>query len=390
MPDAGPAPASDERLAARSADDLVTRLGRWYARSARDLPWRRTRDPYAIWISEAMLQQTRVETVVPYWERFLERFPTFEALARADEDDVLAAWSGLGYYRRARALRAAARVVVERHGGRFPDELEAALALPGVGPYTAGAVLSIAYDRPAAIVDGNVTRVLARLFELDDPVGSSTLTRAVWDLARELVPARGAGGWNQALMELGATLCRPREPECGRCPLARSCRALASGRAGELPRPRPKPATIAVDVDAFVVVRAGSLLLEKRPSEGRMAGLWQLPTRERVGEGIGARTGPAGDGSGGRERARTLLFPSELPPGLSFEALELGRLRHGITRHRLSIRVLGAAGSRARVERRLPDRFRWHAAAAVADLPRTGITKKALAARFVADWLAER
>ncbi|HUR26931.1 MAG TPA: A/G-specific adenine glycosylase, partial [Planctomycetota bacterium] len=202
-------------------------LASWYLAQRRDLPWRRTQDPYAIWISEAMLQQTRVETVIGYWARFLARFPDIASLARAREEDVLAAWSGLGYYRRAKSLCEAARAIVAEHGGRFPRSRESVLALPGVGPYTAGAVLSIAFDQREAIVDGNVARVFSRVFALEDVLGSASSQEKLWDLARELLPpTRGAGDWNQALMELGATVCTARDPLCGTCPIARHCLAL--------------------------------------------------------------------------------------------------------------------------------------------------------------------
>jgi len=359
-------------------------LLRWYDDSARDLPWRRTRDPFAVWVSEAMLQQTRVGTVLPYWERFLERFPTIEGLAAAPEDDVLAAWSGLGYYRRARSLQAAARAIVERHGGRFPDTREEALALPGIGPYTAGAVLSIAYGRPEPVVDGNVMRVFARWFELEDPWGSAGLARRSWALAADLLPAERPAAWNQALMELGATICRPRDPDCARCPVARRCAALAAGRVAELPRPGPKSPAIDVAVVVFVVARGGELLLERRPDGGRMAGLWQLPTVERPP--VESQESDGGAGATARERDGTRLFPSELPDGWQLDGVELGRLRHGITCHRLAIEVRGVTAAERGPERS-SERWRWHERHAIEALPRTGMTKKALRAPFVARWL---
>ena len=186
-----------------------TLLGR-FDESARALPWRETRDPYAVWVSEIMLQQTRVETVVPYYERFLARFPTPYSLAEADEDTVLAHWSGLGYYRRARLLHAGVREVVAQYGGAVPEDAEARLALPGVGRYTAGAIGSIAFDKPEPVVDGNVTRVLARLLRIDTPVGTTRTPKRLWEEAERLVPTERPGDFNQALMELGATVCTPR------------------------------------------------------------------------------------------------------------------------------------------------------------------------------------
>jgi len=186
----------------------------WYRANRRDLPWRRTRDPYAIWISETMLQQTRVETVIPYYERFLERFPDVAALADAESDDVLGAWAGLGYYSRARNLQAAARQIAERHGGRVPDDVEALRALPGIGRYTAGALASIAFDRPEPIVDGNVARVLARVKGIREDVKQPAVVKRLWEEAARLARGPAPGDLNQALMELGATVCVPGEPRC--------------------------------------------------------------------------------------------------------------------------------------------------------------------------------
>ncbi len=355
---------------ASTTSALQAELAAWYAAVARDLPWRRTRDPYAIWISEAMLQQTRVETVVGYWQRFLAAFPTVTSLAEASEDQVLALWSGLGYYRRARALLAAARVIASEHGGRFPEDPEAVRALPGVGPYTAGAVLSIAYDLPEPVVDGNVARVLARLFALDAQLGSKAATNRLWELARALVPAPasvdsalGPGRWNQALMELGATVCLPRA-RCGACPLAAHCRALAEDRVGELPRKATKPEPLRVTLELLVARRGRRLLVERRPEGGRMAGLWQLPTRELVPPGGSAR-----------------LFPAHWPPlcaparGSAPDAV-LGELTHGITKHRIKA-TLRAVHIADGVE--LGSGYRWCTPAELAALPRTGMTKKALA-----------
>ena len=270
---------------------LHAALGRWFRDERRDLPWRRTRDPYAVWISEAMLQQTRVETVVPYYERFLAHLPDVASLAAAPETEVLGLWSGLGYYSRARALRAAARVIVDQHAGAFPRTRAEWLALPGVGPYTAGAVLSIAFSASEPLVDGNVQRVLARLFALDAAQGSKALSEACWTLARALVPEAGGaldpGDWNQALMELGARVCTARAPDCARCPLRTRCRASAQGRTEELPRSRARRAPLAVELEIFVVEERGGWLLQRRPAGGRMAGLYEFPTRELVADGAG-------------------------------------------------------------------------------------------------------
>jgi A/G-specific adenine glycosylase len=349
-----------DKLAAR----LVRELEAWYEREARDLPWRHTRDPYAIWISEAMLQQTRVQTVLDYWPRFLERFPDASALAAAEEEAVLEAWSGLGYYRRARSLRSAAQVIVRRHAGRFPSDLEAVLALPGIGPYTAGAVLSIAHDQPEALVDGNVERVFARLFGLELESGSPAIKRRAWELARHLVPlAKRPGQWNQALMELGATLCTAAKASCLLCPLRTDCAATAAGDPTRLPLPKPKRKPTQVRVRMAWVTRGAEILLERRPSSGRMAGLWQLPTVEVPGPT------PAQE-----------LFPEPFAADLELQLGDcLHELRHSITRFAIQVSVHAAEAQGApQLEPAGP--YRWVPQSEAASLALTGMTKKALVA----------
>lgn len=256
-----------------------TLLG-WYEACRRDLPWRRTRDPYAIWVSEIMLQQTRVDTVIPYYERFLTKFPTALALAEAPPDDVLAAWSGLGYYRRARLLLEGARVVAAS-GGVVPGDREGLLAVPGIGRYTAGAIASIAFGEAVGLVDGNVARVLARLFAIDDDMRKRGM-RTAERVADAIVARRDPGAWNQALMELGATVCTPRSPACERCPLASVCRARAEGRVSELPVLSEKKAPLARRVQAIVARRAsdGGILLARRRPDRTFGGLWEPPSIE--------------------------------------------------------------------------------------------------------------
>jgi A/G-specific adenine glycosylase len=336
------------------------RLAEWFEREQRPLPWRATRDPYAIWISEAMLQQTRVETVTPYYQRFLARFPDVGTLAAAPVEDVLALWSGLGYYRRARTLHAAARVIVERHGGRFPRTHAEIAELPGVGPYTAGAVASIAFDEAAPLVDGNVARVFARWFVIDEPQESAAFRRATWDLARRLVErARSAGAWNQALMELGARICTARAPACDACPIARACGALAAGRVEELPQPKRRPATIDVDLLTLVVRDGGRIVVRERQRDERMAGLFELPTIETSG--------------GTHVAARTF-------GALELRELEtLGSVPHTITRHKIRARI--ASGRVVRGDVAPP--YRSASAGELGNLPLTGMTKKILARGFI-------
>lgn len=253
----------------------------WYRARRRDLPWRRTRDPYAIWVSEIMLQQTRVETVIPFYERFLDRFPTVDALARAREEDVLAAWSGLGYYRRARGLHAAASIVAREHAGSFPEEPEKLRALPGIGEYTAAAIASIAFDREAAAVDGNVVRVLGRIHGLRGSRDSAGLKRDVTRVAHALARGPSPGDWTQALMELGAVVCLPRDPKCGECPVARSCDARRSGDPSRYPEAARRPELRSATEVLLLARRGRSIYLEKTQTASGTT--WSLPratTRE--------------------------------------------------------------------------------------------------------------
>jgi A/G-specific adenine glycosylase len=254
---------------------LRRRVLGWYSRNKRNLPWRRTRDPYAIWVSEIMLQQTRVETVAPFYERFLRRFPDAGSLARAREPAVLAAWSGLGYYRRARNLHAAARTLVREHAGNLPEDLDSLMALPGIGRYTAAAIASIAFGRPAAAVDGNVIRVIARIEGLRGRGDSAALRREVDVRAESLARGARAGDWTQALMELGATICLPRDPLCERCPAARFCAARRSGDPDRFPEASIAKAPRA-EQRVLLVARSGRRVLLV-PDEGDSRATWTLP-----------------------------------------------------------------------------------------------------------------
>ncbi|MGC9397968.1 MAG: A/G-specific adenine glycosylase [Anaerolineae bacterium] len=256
--------------------EAQTSLLHWFAAHARDLPWRHDRTPYRIWVSEVMLQQTQVETVRDYFLRFLARFPTVEALAAASQEEVLKVWEGLGYYRRARMLHAAAQEIVAHHGGELPADVKALRSLPGIGPYTAGAIASLAFDIAAPAVDGNVRRVLARALALTDP------TRAeLEDAVRALLPQARPGAFNEALMELGATLCRPQQPHCLLCPWREFCRARQLGRQEDFPAPRERKEIPHYDVAAAVTVRDGEVLIARRPSEAMLGGLWEFPGGKR-------------------------------------------------------------------------------------------------------------
>lgn len=256
---------------------LRRRLLRWYDSHQRPLPWRAPAgtapDPYRVWLSEAMLQQTRVETVRPYFTRWLERFPSLEALAAAPLEDVLKAWEGLGYYSRARNLHRAVREVSQRYGGRVPDEPETFRALPGVGRYTAGAVMSIAFGREEPVVDGNVRRVFARWTDRAEPAEAE-----LWRLAGELVVGERPGDLNQSLMELGAIVCTPRSPGCSGCPVSMHCAARAAGTQADRPaRRRSRPLPHEERIAAVIEAGDGRVLIARRPAEGRLGGMWEFP-----------------------------------------------------------------------------------------------------------------
>jgi A/G-specific adenine glycosylase len=305
---------------------LAALLLGWYEKRKRDLPWRRTRDPYAIWVSEVMLQQTQVKTVLGYYERWMQRFPTVKALADADDADVLHAWQGLGYYSRARRLLSGARAVTERHAGELPRDVEALLALPGIGPYSAGAIASIAFGLPEPIVDGNVVRVLSRLFALRGDPAKAPLKQQLWRLARELVPADRPADFNQSLMELGATICSPTSPRCAECPVAKQCRALAQGIEREVPELAKRKAPTEVATAAAYVRRGQAVLLRQLPADApRWAGLWVLPFTELT-QGETALSGA--------ERALR-----ELALEGSAQSV-LRQARHTITRFRITLSVV--------------------------------------------------
>jgi A/G-specific adenine glycosylase len=252
-------------------------LARWYSAHGRDLPWRRTRDPYAILVSELMLQQTQVATVIPYYNRWLERFPDLAALAAAPENDVLHAWQGLGYYQRARNLHSAAKLIHDRHGGIFPETASEIRELPGVGRYTANAVATFAFDQSVPIVEANITRVIARLFNIAEPVDTAKGRERIWNHAAELVPKRNAGALNSALMDLGATVCLPRNPRCDVCPTQSFCRAT---KPESLPYKKPRPQTKCLIETHSLIVRQNKILLEQASSRWR--NMWILPPLQLV------------------------------------------------------------------------------------------------------------
>jgi len=306
----------------------------WYDEAARALPWRQTRDPYAIWVSEVMLQQTRVETVIPYYERFLASFPTPIALAEANEDTVLSHWSGLGYYRRARLLQAGVREVVAQYGGKVPEDAEARRALPGVGRYTAGAIGSIAFGKEEPIVDGNVARVLARMFRIDTPIGSPVTNKRLWEEAGRLVPGVRPGDLNQALMELGAMICTPKEPSCESCPVAADCEAHACGEVGSLPVPRPRRTPSEMKLSAVVATRG-------RETEPRV---WLLQSQQKLFAGLWGLPMVAREDSGAHD-PRSALRDAGISARLDPDPI--GEIEHVLTHRRMRIELFRARGAKA-------------------------------------------
>jgi A/G-specific adenine glycosylase len=259
-------------------DDLIS----WFKAHKADLPWRRNKDPYAIWLSEIMLQQTQVNTVTPYYERFLTRFPTVFDLAAAPLDDVLKLWEGLGYYSRARNLHRAAQMVVNAYGGVFPQTVPELLKLPGIGRYTAGAIASLAFNTDAPILDGNVIRVFSRLFNIVDDVTLESTKAKLWELAEQQLPSSRAGAWNEGLMELGRRICTPKSPDCLNCPIAAHCEAFKLGIQEQRPVRAPRRKTPHYDVTAAVISRDdGYVLIAQRPAEGMLGGLWEFPGGKR-------------------------------------------------------------------------------------------------------------
>ena len=299
-------------------------LLKWFDVNKRDLPWRRTKDPYSIFVSEMMLQQTQVKTVIPYYERFLKELPDWKALAKAKEEKVLKLWEGLGYYRRARNLQAAAQKIIKDFGGKLPDTQEQIREIPGVGPYSAGAILSIAYQKPLPLVDGNVIRVFSRIFLLKGNLKTGEGHQKVWDVARNLIPTRRPGDFNQALMELGATVCLPDNPQCLLCPMRGLCQAVQKGLQNELPEMAKATATMEVPMAALLMENKGKILVKKRSQEERwLKGMWEFPSAE------------------GKTHLEAL---KKLERSTNSKATpkELQSVRHQITHHKIDLKLFPA------------------------------------------------
>jgi len=326
------------------------RLLAWFDRHRRDLPWRRDRDPYRIWVSEVMLQQTTVAAVVPYFERFIKRFPDAASLAAADEQAVLHLWQGLGYYRRARNLHAAARRLIADHGGQLPDDPEVWSALPGIGRYILGALLSQAFDRRLPIVESNSQRVLCRLF------GESAPERSwLWTKAEELLPRRRAGDFNQAMMELGALVCTPAAPRCAACPVRADCTSFADGSQDRIPAKAKSPATVEVREVAVVIRRGPTVLLAQRPPDARRwANMWEFPQDElRDGETHAVAA---------QRLIRSVGLRAQVGP-------ELTTVRYAITRFRMTLVALEAIQQAGRITPGVYPSATWVRPGDLADYP---------------------
>jgi A/G-specific adenine glycosylase len=310
-------------LAVTTKKWLRTRLLHWFAKHRRDLPWRNSKDPYPIWISEVMLQQTQVAAVVPFFQRFLKAFPTIAELAQADEEQVLRLWEGLGYYRRARNLHRAAKIVVQEHAGKIPQDPVQLARLPGFGRYTVGAVLSQAHDLRLPILEANSERVLCRFFGYRDNPKTTAMRKRLWTAAEDILPVKRVGEFNQALMEIGALICKPRKPDCGTCPLQTRCQANRLGLQESIPHRSEPIEFVKQEEVALVVFRKRKVLLVKRPEGGRWEGLWEFPRIE-------LKTGELHE-----QAAREFL-----PRLTGIEAHikgELITIRHGITKYRVTL-----------------------------------------------------
>jgi A/G-specific adenine glycosylase len=328
---------------------VVSGLTGWFAGNARDLPWRRAREPYAIWVSEIMLQQTQVKTVVPYWERWMAALPTVAALARAGHGSVLKLWEGLGYYVRARNLQRAAKLIVAEHGGKFPERFEDVLALPGIGRYTAGAICSIALGQPKPILDGNVIRVLTRVFGVAGDPKDRAVNERLWALAESLVERVGkkAGTLNESLMELGAMVCTAKNPRCGVCPIARQCLAFATKRVDKFPQVARRAPAVARTFHAFLMNKRGRFFVRQRPAGVVNAHLWEFPNEEIKAS--------ARNGNGSAEAFCTI--------------------KHSITRYRMTLKAFKVEGGARKVS---TARGRWLSLRQLRALPFASAHKKIL------------
>jgi A/G-specific adenine glycosylase len=370
-------PPPDPDLDSAWVNRVRKKLLAWYEEGHRDLPWRQEHDAYRILVAETMLVQTTVSAVIGYYERFLIRFPTVRHLAEAQEEEVLKAWEGLGYYRRARQLQAAAKAIVSEHGGKVPDDVDALRALPGVGRYIAGAVASFAFDRAAPIVEANTQRVLARWLAWEEDISAPKSQARLWKAAERLVPEQGAGTFNQAFMELGATVCTPGVPLCLLCPVAEECRARALGTQESLPRKKSKPAPLQVEEACALVVADKRVLIVRRGPGGLWEGFWEFPTIHLAGADPGGRSfGEPVDLAEGVRRLTDIR--AQVGPAVR-------EVKFSVTKHRVRLTAHSAA-ARATSPRPGPglDRAEWVEPGALKDHPFGSPSRR------LARWIAEQ
>lgn len=328
-------------------------MERWFGANARELPWRDAYEPWHVWVSEVMAQQTRMEVVVARFPGFVRRFPTIESMARAEESEVVAAWSGLGYYRRARMLHRGARDVVERFGGELPADVDALRTIPGIGRYSAGSIASVAFGIRAPIVDGNVARVASRLAAIEAPWKSGALERKAWEMAGAMVAsAKSPRDFNQGLMELGASVCTPRNPACGACPLTGECRAFAAGRAGEYPRPAPRSESIDVTIPLYVIRDGEGRVLFRKGEGPLMPGMLHLP------------------------HGSDTLFPH--PLSVARPGPVVATVKHSITKRRITFEIHTPPAIASRRIGDAPGEWLWLAPAELAAHPHPSYVTKAI------------
>ncbi len=341
-------------------------LGQWFAQYHRDLPWRQTDDPYAIWVSEVMLQQTQVKTVVPYFKRFMAKFPTVAALAQTEDQVVLKTWEGLGYYARARNLQRAARMLMDQKDGRMPRKWEGIRQLPGIGDYIAAAILSIAFDQPYAVVDGNVKRVLARLFCVNTAVNLASGHKHYQQLAQQLLDIKAPGDHNQGLMELGALVCRPKAPLCESCPLTRYCLAFKNKLADQYPRRKKRKPIKEVPLVAGLVIKKRRILLIQRPDAGLLGGLWEFPAAPLANP---------------HSPADTLAQHIRITAGLTVTVGQpVTTARHTYTHFKIYLQLYLCRWRAGSVRLNGPAAFRWVAPSRLMDYPLHGAMHKILPA----------
>ncbi len=345
---------------------ITARTLRWYKDHKRDLPWRHTQNPYFIWVAEVMLQQTRVETVIPYYHHFLEQFPTVEVLAGASLQDVLKVWENMGYYGRARHLQAAAREIVNEKGGAIPRTWDELMRLPGIGVYTAGAILSFAFAERVPAVDGNVRRVLCRLFLIQEPLDRAQTERHIFELAASLVPEKNPGAFNQGLMDIGAAICSSRSPSCSSCPLGRLCLAFAEGVQADLPvRRRPRPPPHKEMTAGIIYDRRGRVLIVERPPSGLLGGLWKFP---------------GGEKRPGETTPKALRRTIKEETGLKVLVREpIAKIEHRYTHFRMTLLAHRCSPRNANSGRPISQRIQWVDPRALRKLPFSRADQKIIA-----------